>query len=54
MWRMYLNSACAAFRFGELDLWQITFTHGYSSEMPLTRRHLYEEQLQQAPRLRRA
>ena len=41
MWRMYLNSACAAFRFGQLNLWQMTFTHGFSDEVPLTRRSLY-------------
>ncbi|MBI4290510.1 MAG: class I SAM-dependent methyltransferase [Betaproteobacteria bacterium] len=54
LWRMYLNSASAAFKFGELNLWQVTFTHGYSSEMPLTRRYLYEKQVQEAPRIRLA
>jgi len=43
MWRMYLQSACAAFKLGELNLWQITFTHGFSDELPLTRRYMYEE-----------
>jgi hypothetical protein len=52
MWRMYLNSACVAFKHGELNLWQITFTHGFSDQMPLTRRYLYEE-TPQAPSARR-
>jgi cyclopropane-fatty-acyl-phospholipid synthase len=43
MWRMYLNSASAAFKLGDLNLWQITCTHGSSDEVPLTRRHLYRE-----------
>lgn len=44
-WRLYLNAASAAFKFGDLNLWQVTFTHGYSDEMPLTRRYLYAEPL---------
>jgi cyclopropane-fatty-acyl-phospholipid synthase len=43
MWRMYLHSASAAFRHGGLNLWQITFTHGPSDAIPLTRRHQYRE-----------
>ena len=54
MWRMYLNSASAAFKLGELNLWQITFTHGYSSNMPLTRNYIYDEQIERAPQARRA
>ena len=41
MWRMYLHSASAAFKLGDLNLWQIAFTHGFSDEMPLTRRYMY-------------
>ena len=41
-WRLYLNSASAAFKFGELNLWQVTFTHGYRNDLPLTRRYLYD------------
>ena len=53
MWRMYLNAACAAFKYGELNLWQVTFTHGFSDRMPLTRRYLYDEPARQAPSVRR-
>ena len=53
MWRMYLNAACAAFKYGELNLWQVTFTHGFSDRMPLTRRYLYGEPARQAPSTRR-
>ena len=41
MWRMYLHTASAAFKLGELNVWQITCSHGFSDEIPLTRRHLY-------------
>jgi cyclopropane-fatty-acyl-phospholipid synthase len=41
MWRMYLNSASAAFKYGDLNLWQITFTKGWTDKMPLTRRYMY-------------
>jgi cyclopropane-fatty-acyl-phospholipid synthase len=41
MWRMYLNSACAAFKYGDLNLWQITFTKGFTEDVPLTRRYMY-------------
>ena len=53
MWRLYLNAACAAYKYGELNLWQITFTHGFSEQVPLTRRYLYEEPARQAPPARR-
>lgn len=43
MWRMYLHSASAAFKHGELNLWQITFTNGFNDELPLTRRYMYRE-----------
>lgn len=41
MWRMYLHTAAAAFKLGELNVWQITCSNGFSDEIPLTRRHLY-------------
>jgi cyclopropane-fatty-acyl-phospholipid synthase len=43
MWRMHLSSASAAFKYGDLNLWQITFTRGTPIRIPLTRRYLYEE-----------
>jgi cyclopropane-fatty-acyl-phospholipid synthase len=42
MWRTYLNIACAGFRFGDLNLWQVTFTRGPVADVPLTRQFLYE------------
>ena len=41
MWRMYLHTASAAFKLGELNVWQITCSRGFSDEVPLTRRNLY-------------
>lgn len=41
MWRMYLHTASAAFKFGELNVWQFTCSNGFSDEIPLTRRGLY-------------
>lgn len=41
MWRMYLNVSSVAFKLGELDLWQVTFTKGVSNSTSLTRRYLY-------------
>jgi cyclopropane-fatty-acyl-phospholipid synthase len=46
LFRMYLNSAATAFKYGDLNLWQITFTHGWSDEVPLTRRNLYVDRVQ--------
>jgi cyclopropane-fatty-acyl-phospholipid synthase len=41
MWRMYLNGSAAAFRNGDLRLYQILFTKGLNNYFPLTREHLY-------------
>lgn len=41
MWRMYLHSTAGAFRYGDLNLWQVTFTCGLINDLPLTREHLY-------------
>lgn len=43
MWRMYLHAASAGFKFGELNVWQFTCSNGFSDEIPLTRRGLYNE-----------
>ncbi|MCS6806104.1 MAG: cyclopropane-fatty-acyl-phospholipid synthase family protein [Blastocatellia bacterium] len=45
MWRMFLNSAEAGFRYGNLRLYQITFTNGLNNALPWTREHLYVEAL---------
>jgi cyclopropane-fatty-acyl-phospholipid synthase len=43
MWRLYLNGSAAAFRVGNLTLWQIQFTKGSPVGLPLTRDYLYRE-----------
>jgi cyclopropane-fatty-acyl-phospholipid synthase len=41
MWRMYLNGCAAAFRWGDVRLYQILFTNGLNNAIPMTREHLY-------------
>lgn len=42
MWRIYLYGSAAAFRNGDLRLYQILFTKGLNNSFPLTREHLYQ------------
>lgn len=41
MWRLYLNSCAASFRYGDFCVWQVQFTARLDSEFPLTRDYLY-------------
>lgn len=41
MWRFYLRASAAAFRSGNLTLWQIQFVKGAPGRLPLTREYLY-------------
>jgi cyclopropane-fatty-acyl-phospholipid synthase len=41
MWRMFLYGSAAAFRWGDLRLYQILFTNGLNNSLLLTREHLY-------------
>lgn len=41
-WRMYLHGSSAAFRWGDLRLYQILFTNGLCNSLPWTREHLYQ------------
>ena len=41
MWRLYLAASAAAFRVGNVTLWQIQFTQGPPTDLPLTRDYLY-------------
>jgi cyclopropane-fatty-acyl-phospholipid synthase len=41
MWRLYLKASAAAFRVGNLTVWQIQFTRGRNDDLPLTRDYLY-------------
>lgn len=40
-WRMYLRGSAAAFRWGDIRLYQILFTNGLNDSLPWTREHLY-------------
>jgi hypothetical protein len=40
MWRLYLAASAAAFRVGNVTLWQFQFTQG-PPDLPLTRDYLY-------------
>jgi cyclopropane-fatty-acyl-phospholipid synthase len=43
MWRMYLACSIAAFRVGELQLFQVVFSRESNNDVPWTRNHLYEK-----------
>ena len=43
MWRLYLKGSAAAFRVGNLTLWQIQFTKGPNDDLPITRDYLYRD-----------
>lgn len=40
-WRLYLSGSIAAFRTGELQLFQVVFGRGSDNDLPWTRDHLY-------------
>src|SRR5690606_28097517 len=41
MWRLYLLGSRAAFTTGELQLFQVVFSHAQNNAVPWTREHLY-------------
>jgi cyclopropane-fatty-acyl-phospholipid synthase len=41
MWRLYLNGSIAAFRTGEMQLFQVVFAHGPNNQIPWTRADIY-------------
>lgn len=41
MWRLFLNGSSAGFKWGETRLFQITFSNGLNSKLPLTREYIY-------------
>lgn len=43
MWRFYLNASSAGFKWGDTRVYQVAFTKGLRSDLPLTRAHLYEQ-----------
>jgi cyclopropane-fatty-acyl-phospholipid synthase len=42
MWRFWLASSSAGFRYGDLNLGQFVFTKGLNNNLPLTREHIYK------------
>ncbi|HID82420.1 MAG TPA: class I SAM-dependent methyltransferase, partial [Thiotrichales bacterium] len=40
-WRLYLEGSIAAFKVGELQLYQLVFTHNDNNEIPWSREHIY-------------
>jgi len=40
-WRLYLEGSIAAFKSGELQLYQVVFTHSENNEIPWSREHVY-------------
>jgi len=43
MWRLYLAGSIAAFRSGDLQLFQVLFAREHSNDIPLTRAHVYAD-----------
>ena len=44
-WRLYLSGSVAAFTVGDLQLFQVVFTPGSSTAVPMTRDYMYRRQL---------
>ena len=44
MWRLYLHACSAGFKYGSSRLYQILFSNGLNNELPLTRKHLYQDE----------
>jgi cyclopropane-fatty-acyl-phospholipid synthase len=44
MWRLYLHACSAGFKCGSSRLYQILFSNGLNNELPLTRKHLYQDE----------
>ncbi len=45
MWRLFLHASSAGFKYGTSRLYQILFSDGLNNELPLTRKHLYQDEL---------
>jgi cyclopropane-fatty-acyl-phospholipid synthase len=43
MWRTYLNGSAAAFRWGDVRVYQILFTNGLNNMLPVTREQIYRD-----------
>jgi cyclopropane-fatty-acyl-phospholipid synthase len=53
MWRLFLNASSAGFKHGSSRLYQILFSNGLNNELPLTRKHLYQDSYSEQTTLRR-
>lgn len=42
MWKLYLYISRANFEFGDIRLFQLTFSNGRNNKLPLTREHIYK------------
>ena len=42
-WRLYLAGSVAAFRSGELQLFQVVFNRSRNNDIPLTRSYIYSD-----------
>jgi cyclopropane-fatty-acyl-phospholipid synthase len=43
-WRLYLYGSIAAFNVGELQLFQVVFTHVTNNALPWSRKHIYDKE----------
>lgn len=41
MWRLYLNTSSAGFKYGDIRLYQILFSNGLNNTLPLGRKYMY-------------
>jgi cyclopropane-fatty-acyl-phospholipid synthase len=41
MWRLYLRSSAAGFKYGETRVYQALFSKGLNNELAMTREHVY-------------
>ena len=48
-WRLYLAGSIAAFKVGELQLFQVVFARARNNQLPWSRAHLYQDRQQKAP-----
>ena len=44
MWRLYLQACSAGFKYGSSRRYQILFSNGLTNGLPLTRKHLYQDE----------
>ena len=45
LWRLYLVGSIAAFRSGDLQLFQVVFSRAGTNDIPWTRAHVYRAQV---------